>query len=584
MFLRLSLITSLLIASAAHAFCGFYVSGGGAQLFNDASMVVLLRDSTKTVLSMQNNYRGPPEDFALVVPVPVVLAKENVQTIPREAFTRLDELTSPRLVEQPTESCLGLMGMGSGGGGLGTLGTSGIGGMPRDLGVTVEAKFEVEEYEIVILSAKFSLGLEIWLKENKYQIPAGAQAALQPYVQNGSKFFVAKVNAKKVKLQDGHAVLSPLRFHYDSEKFELPVRLGLLNSGGTQDLIVHVIAKSRYELANSPNVLVPTNIDVRTRAQPQFGGFYKELLTRTFAKHPKAAITEFAWQGALPPPTEMVSGGIYGVTCDPCPPPHPVDNPLARYLGVNLLPRIKTDEGIAAFASAATVTRLHLRYTKDSAPDDLVFKIADPIHGGIPEVKVAGPAKTNRFQGRYVMWVQGCGSGGGMFSPPPTLSGPSATSTKLIDPIELIVVKDVPELDVKAVPLDKDAKPLPYTGPSLRNFAPPPPPPRPTVKVLDVQVNGALDKEIVKRIVLRNRGQVQFCFERELLRNPGIGGKVVLQMVIAGNGSVTASKLNQGLGVSAVDDCLSNRARTWQFPAHEGNATATVQMVFAAPQ
>jgi hypothetical protein len=55
-------------------------------------------------------------------------------------------------------------------------------------------------------------------------------------------------------------------------------------------------------------------------------------------------------------------------------------------------------------------------------------------------------------------------------------------------------------------------------------------------------------------------------------------------MVIAGNGSVTASKLNQGLGVSAVDDCLSNRARTWQFPAHEGNATATVQMVFAAPQ
>jgi hypothetical protein len=362
------------------------------------------------------------------------------------------------------------------------------------------------------------------------------------------------------------------------------VRLGLLNSGGTQDLIVHVIAKSRYELANSPNVLVPTNIDVRTRAQPQFGGFYKELLTRTFAKHPKAAITEFAWQGALPPPTEMVSGGIYGVTCDPCPPPHPVDNPLARYLGVNLLPRIKTDEGIAAFASAATVTRLHLRYTKDSAPDDLVFKIADPIHGGIPEVKVAGPAKTNRFQGRYVMWVQGCGSGGGMFSPPPTLSGPSATSTKLIDPFEQIVVKDVPELDVKAVPLDKDAKPLPYTGPSLRNFAPPPPPPRPTVKVLDVQVNGALDKEIVKRIVLRNRGQVQFCFERELLRNPGIGGKVVLQMVIAGNGSVTASKLNQGLGVSAVDDCLSNRARTWQFPAHEGNATATVQMVFAAPQ
>ena len=34
---------------------------------------VLMRAGTRTALSMQNNYEGPPEDFALVVPVPVVL-------------------------------------------------------------------------------------------------------------------------------------------------------------------------------------------------------------------------------------------------------------------------------------------------------------------------------------------------------------------------------------------------------------------------------------------------------------------------------------------------------------------------------
>lgn len=59
----------------AEAFCGFYVGGAGAKLFNNASMVVLLRDGTKTVLSMQNNYQGPPEKFAMVVPVPVVLQR-----------------------------------------------------------------------------------------------------------------------------------------------------------------------------------------------------------------------------------------------------------------------------------------------------------------------------------------------------------------------------------------------------------------------------------------------------------------------------------------------------------------------------
>ena len=87
---------------------------------------------------------------------------------------------------------------------------------------------------------------------------------------------------------DGQAVLSPLRFHYDSEKFELPVRLGLVNSSGAQDLIVHVIAKGRYELANRTNVFVPTNVDLKPAAQPVFGGFYAELLERTFKKHPAA--------------------------------------------------------------------------------------------------------------------------------------------------------------------------------------------------------------------------------------------------------------------------------------------------------
>src|SRR3954470_9263957 len=84
---------------AAHAFCGFYVGGAGAKIFNNATMVVLMRDGTRTVLSMQNNYQGPPSQFAMVVPVPVVLQKENVKTLPREVFDRVDQLAAPRLVE-----------------------------------------------------------------------------------------------------------------------------------------------------------------------------------------------------------------------------------------------------------------------------------------------------------------------------------------------------------------------------------------------------------------------------------------------------------------------------------------------------
>src|SRR5450755_2066504 len=86
-------------ARDARAFCGFYVSGADAKLTNDATQVVLMRDGTRTVLSMQNSYQGPPEDFALVIPVPVVLQKENVKTLARGVFDRVDQLTAPRLVE-----------------------------------------------------------------------------------------------------------------------------------------------------------------------------------------------------------------------------------------------------------------------------------------------------------------------------------------------------------------------------------------------------------------------------------------------------------------------------------------------------
>ncbi len=75
------------------------VSGSDAKLFNNATLVVLMRDGTRTVLSMQNKYQGPPQDFAMVVPVPVILAKENVKTLPADIFARVDRLAAPRLVE-----------------------------------------------------------------------------------------------------------------------------------------------------------------------------------------------------------------------------------------------------------------------------------------------------------------------------------------------------------------------------------------------------------------------------------------------------------------------------------------------------
>ncbi|MBK9266216.1 MAG: DUF2330 domain-containing protein [Polyangiaceae bacterium] len=71
-------LAALTVAPSADAFCGFYVAGADTKLYNNATQVVLMREGTRTVLSMQNNYQGPPEAFAMVVPVPVVLHSNEV--------------------------------------------------------------------------------------------------------------------------------------------------------------------------------------------------------------------------------------------------------------------------------------------------------------------------------------------------------------------------------------------------------------------------------------------------------------------------------------------------------------------------
>jgi hypothetical protein len=344
-------LAAFTVPASSDAFCGFYVGGADAKLFNNATMVVMMREGTRTVLSMQNNYQGPPENFAMVVPVPIVLHEENVKTLPAEIFDRVDKLAAPRLVEyweqdpcyEPPQydRSMAMEGM------VPSAPMAGAAQMPRGAGVTIEAKFKVGEYEIVILSAKFATGLEEWLVDNKYKIPSGAAPLLRPYIQGGMKFFVAKVDSKKVKFENGMAKLSPLRFHYDTESFALPIRLGLINSGGTQDLIVHILARGkRYEVANYKNATIPTNLDVSENARAQFGAFYAALFDQTIEKNPGAVVTEYSW-GAE--------------SCDPCP-SSPLDGSDFATLGGDVVPPATGDQYDAR--NSMVLTRLHARYGK----------------------------------------------------------------------------------------------------------------------------------------------------------------------------------------------------------------------------
>jgi len=384
-------------ASDASAFCGFYVAPNDQPLYNDATMVALMREGTRTALSMSNNYRGPASDFAMVVPVPVVLHKENVKTLPLDMFKKLEALSAPRLVEYWEEDpCTPMYEEG----GAEDKAMSpppmspGAGAAPAsDYKVKIEAQFKVGEYDIVVLSAEESDGLERWLIDSKYNIPKGASAALAPYIKEQMKFFVAKVDVKKVQMDaNGVATLSPLRFHYESQDFRLPVRLGLLNASGKQDLLVFVLSKDkRYEVANYPNAFIPTNLDVVDATRNSFAPFYATLFDATLGKAGgRAVVTEYSWESS---------------SCDPCPTP-PLEESDIATLGGDVL---FTAQGAQA-AYGTVLTRLHTRYDSSTLTEDLVFRAADPVVGGREFMsngneleKGARKDSYNNFQARYAI-------------------------------------------------------------------------------------------------------------------------------------------------------------------------------------
>jgi hypothetical protein len=469
-------LTLAAATQAAHAFCGFYVSGSGAKLSNEATQVVLMRQGTRTVLSMQNDYKGPLEDFALVVPVPVVLKQADVKTLPKVVFERIDALGAPRLVEYwEQDPCpapvLDRRYRAADMPSAAAPETTAKAGAGRAPVVKIEAQFTVGEYNILILSATEAAGLETWLKQNRYKIPEGAEPLLRPYVEAGSKFFVAKVDPKKVQLVDNRAALSPLRFHYDTEEFTLPIRLGLANATGKQDLIVNILsADKRYEVANYKNVTIPTNFDVRPAVKTRFAEFYAALFDKTLEANPRAVVTEYAWT-AMPQ-----------LKCDPCPDQVPADADMMTLGGDIVGGTIATGNYV--------LTRLHARYGRGDMKDDLRFKESKPITGGREVWSGQGleygatQSAQNFFQARYAIryWWTGpirCQNPRrGVWGGPPGGFQPQqaiAASKLAFVPrgqlsVAQMVKRDLPEIGLrKAAPASTPTAPTPPGG-----FAKPP--------------------------------------------------------------------------------------------------------------
>jgi len=362
------------LPGAAHAFCGFYVAKADAKLFNKSSKVVLSRDGQTTAITMASDYQGEPKEFAVVIPVPTFIERKQIGVVEMKTIDHLDAFTAPRLVEyhDPDPCAPPIVAMSRASNALPT--SAPIQEAARYRGVTVEASYDVGEYDVSILSATESDGLGNWLNDNGYKMPTGAEAVLGSYIKQKMRFFVAKVNLDRMALL-GAGYLRPLQVRYDTAKFMLPLRLGTVNANGPQDLIVYALTKNgRVETTNYRTVKLPSNMDVPLFVKNEFGDFYKAVFDRAVEReNMRAVFVEYAWDMGW---------------CDPC-----ASDPLsnkelvelgARWIGSDDDTPYRRGQG----GANAYVTRLHVRYDAKSFPEDLVLMETND--------------RTN-FQGRYVL-------------------------------------------------------------------------------------------------------------------------------------------------------------------------------------
>ncbi len=349
-------------APPVFAFCGFYVAKADVSLFNQASQVIIARDGNRTILTMANDFKGDVTEFAIVVPVPTVIKKEQVKVGNATILARLDAFTAPRLVEYfDSDPCAPVMLERTVPSITSAEGRAGARSKAEALGVTIEEKFTVGEYDILILSAKESAGLETWLNQNGYKIPQGAREVLRPYIRDNMKFFVAKVNLQELEKSDSQ-FLRPLLIAYESPKFMLPIRLGMVNANGDQDLIVYLLSPNgQTEVTNYRTVKIPTDKEIPLFIKDDFANFYRAMFQNSYMKEGQnVAFVEYAW--------DMGS-------CDPCS-AEPLD------------PQELKDAGVFWNPNQVFVTRLHVRYNRNKFPEDLKFRET---------------TNKNLFQGRYIL-------------------------------------------------------------------------------------------------------------------------------------------------------------------------------------
>ena len=404
------MILWLLLCLAAHAVPGLMLGHGPIQPLSPAVQVLLVRDGARTVVAIQPSYIGPGQDFVWMLPVPAGVRRDQIVAngYLAELFRHLDHVTAPRLVglEQRDPCPPPPSGQPAFLGGR----ESHPAAMPpqgeglriawrrwwyfqerredrREVARRVAAKareMASSEYQLHLLSGQGS-AVARWLRRHGYPVNQRVRDFLTWQVPPDHQVLIAQVAMEDVAYERDHYALRPVMYVVEDETFQTNVSRNL-SSAETARWTLYVVGPSRYEVAERPNVVVPTNLSVRASAGLAFDALYRGLVRRARGERSDTVITEWAGHRG---PCDRRSMGTFSLDW------------LSKAAGADLW---------TAPSSSAPLTLTRLSLLALRPRETLTFEPAPAIEAGLADLDPSGqistavtPSAENHVRARYVV-------------------------------------------------------------------------------------------------------------------------------------------------------------------------------------
>jgi pSer/pThr/pTyr-binding forkhead associated (FHA) protein len=98
---------------------------------------------------------------------------------------------------------------------------------------------------------------------------------------------------------------------------------------------------------------------------------------------------------------------------------------------------------------------------------------------------------------------------------------------------------------------------------------------------LAVSIRGGLTREEIARVVQENLSAIRYCYEKSLMDDPSLAGKIVLNWTISPVGLVATGGIgSSSLRNAAVHRCLVGEIRDWKFPKPRDGGIVLVSYPF----